>query len=202
MVATNGRHLAKTVLKKETSKVQTNKRQIISKRTVVLLSHIEADEDEVCKVELGENGIFIKTDKLYITGPLIDGNFPKYEEVIPAGCEHSVYFDAERVIRQVRRAKILEGDYENEKNIIISSETGCVIFDSENQKLGTASMKIPIESDTKNGADDFEIAVKSKHFLAALKTLEKFRLEVTDSDKPLVLTDDETTHVIMPVSGI
>jgi len=201
LVATNLRHLAKTFLKTgDLNKKSEAKRVIVSRRAAQLLAHIEAEEDTVCRVEFTDNHIFMSTDKVYLAGLLLEGTFPKYADVIPVGCEHSITLDAAAVTRQVRRAKILEGDGEDNRNIIISSENGRIEFEAENQEVGKACMQLAI-GEAKNGQGDFEIAVRSKYLLDALKTLGEFRLEVNDSDQPLVLLDDDTVHVIMAVKN-
>ena len=207
LVATDGRRLTKTVLK---TKVQLpDGRPVVSKKTMELLCKIEAAGSAEVRIEISDSNIFFATDTVYLCGLILDGKYPAYKDVIPVGCEHSISLDAAAVAKQVRRAKIFESVDENVRNVIISSENGELLFDAENVGVGKAEMRLAV--DTEGNTDDsdcdhrcpvgaFEIAVRSKYLLDALKTMDKFRLEVNDSDRPLVLADDDTVHVIMPVN--
>jgi len=199
LVATDGHRLAKVCLKTGPSGDMT--RAVISKRTAELLAHLTGDDDTMVRVEVSESNIFFATDTVYLCGLLLSSEFPKYADIIPTSCEHSIELDATVVSKQVCRVKILEGDEENVRNVKIRGRNGWLLFDSENPGVGAASMELVIGEVQKNGAGDFTIGVRSKYLLDALKTMDKFRLEVNDSDKPLVLADDNTIHVIMPVKN-
>jgi len=235
LVATDGRRLAKTSLKTEVRGQRTEvrgqrsedrggNRVVISKKTMEILSHLPGDhrkastsgDNTTVRIEIAESNFFAATDTTYLCGIVLAGQFPKYEDIIPAGCAHSIALDAAATAKQVRRAKILECDEENMRNITISSADGTLLFDAENVEIGKAEMTLKLAEGEKNGSGDFQIDVRSKYLLEALKTFGsaaggrgKFRLEVTGADKPLVLRDDpspqgsdaasETVHVIMPV---
>ena len=197
LAATDGHRLAKVCLKTGSSGNMTS--NVISKKTAELLAHLTGDDDTVVRVEISESNIFAATDGVYMCGLLLTSEFPNYGGIIPKSCGHSISLDAAAVAKQVRRAKILESEDKNVRNITISSENGELLFDNRNPKVGSAEMRLAIAEDAKSGAGDFEISVRGKYLLDALKTMERFRLEVNDSDQPLVLADETTIHVIMPV---
>ena len=198
LVATDGRRLAKAVLKTKTQLPAI--RTVVSKKTMEILRKMEADGDTKVRIEFTESNIFCQTDTAYLCGLVLDSKFPKYIDIIPTGCEHSIKLDAAKVAAEVRRTQILANEDEKKtRTITIISDLDELLFDSRNPEVGKAEMTLALADDA-GDPGPFEISVRSKYLLDALKTLGEFRLEVTDSDRPLVLADDSTTHVIMPVN--
>ena len=112
MVATDGRRLARSDGKVETDKKDLEQNAVVSIKAMTVLERILNDPDEKVKVGFTENQIYMRTALVELTGNLVQGRFPKYEDVIPTGCDKKVQIASEPLRSAVRpSASVYGGDH-------------------------------------------------------------------------------------------
>lgn len=122
-------------------------------------------------------------DEVQIISRLIEGQFPKYERVIPAEYHKKLSIQTQPLLRAVRRAFIVAR--ENSNRIILRTDDEKLVLTAENQMVGSAYEEVEVARE----GDDVEIAFNAKYLLDVLSVLEEdgLHLELTEPLKPGVL---------------
>ncbi len=84
MVATDGRRLAKAVGPLEKSAGDEIVQAIVPAKAIALLNRMLHGGDEQVEVKLNRNQMLARTPRAVISSVLVEGHFPKYDDVIPA----------------------------------------------------------------------------------------------------------------------
>jgi DNA polymerase-3 subunit beta len=84
LVATDGRRLARTRVNLKSAAAQLAKSTIIMPaKTMSLLGRLSSGDKGVVGIKLVDNQALIKCGNVVISSNLVEGNFPKYEDIIP-----------------------------------------------------------------------------------------------------------------------
>ena len=110
-VATDGHRLAlATSQLKETIKEAEGKRQIIPRKAVLELAKILREDNSNIKLSFGNSSLRIKDINLDFSTKLIDGKFPDYEKVLPAGEPDALEVSKESLQAALTRASVLSNE--------------------------------------------------------------------------------------------
>ena len=110
-VATDGHRLAlATSQLKETIKESEEKRQIIPRKAVLELAKILREDNSNIKLSFGNSSLRIKDINLDFSTKLIDGKFPDYEKVLPAGEPDALEVSKESLQAALTRASVLSNE--------------------------------------------------------------------------------------------
>jgi DNA polymerase III subunit beta len=100
----------------------------IPKRSISEIEKVIDDEDEV-KIAIDEKHVQISTEKIKIISRIIEGNFPDYENVLPAGNANIAVVLREDLLKGLKKVSSIIGRSEPikmtfiEKNMIIEAES-------------------------------------------------------------------------------
>ncbi|MCH9022895.1 MAG: hypothetical protein IID32_09025 [Planctomycetes bacterium] len=131
-----------------------------------------------------------------LTGNLIQGRFPKYEDVIPSDCENRVVVEAAVFENAVRRAALLTN--EQSRGVGLSFSEGKIIFRSSSPEVGEAEIKMSVDY----SGNEVEIGFNPQYLLDMFRVIdeEKVTFEFGDSKKPGILRCGKAfLYVVMPV---
>ena len=101
------------------------------------------DSDEKAEVILYEQQVIFNFNNIFLITKVIDGKFPDYTRVIPAGYENAFEIDRQNLLSAMQRASILS----NEKYKGIR-----LVLDSNNMQLITTN------SEQEEAQEDIEIS--------------------------------------------
>lgn len=157
-------------------------------------------EGEVEISASAEGQLFLKTADFLIFTQALEGEFPEYEQIIPANFETKISFDKEELAKAVQLTTVFS-----------DSGMGIVVFDydpakkqlevsSQEAERGEAKIEVPIAGEGKKGT----IAFNSRYVSDALSALsgEAVELSLNSSLDPVMFAaakDSTYRHVIMPV---
>lgn len=157
-------------------------------------------EGEVEISSSAEGQFFLKTIDFLVFTQALEGEFPEYEQIIPANFETKIRFGKEELVRAVQLA-----------TVFADSGMGIVVFnyDPEKKRLevssqeaerGEAKIDIAVTGEGKKGT----IAFNSRYVSDALGVLsgESVELSLNSGLDPAVFSTPEDStyrHVIMPV---
>ncbi len=197
MVATDGRRLAH--VDGDIAKVikDLDQTAIVPVKTMILLERIVTDPDEKIEIGFSGNQVLVKTVSAEITGTLIQGRFPKYEDVIPSGCDKSVVFGVEGLQSAVRRAALLTN--EQSRGVALAFAPGQLQLTSSTPEMGEAQVNMPIDYD----GDEAAIGFNPQYILEMLRVVdaEEIQFEFSDGKKPgLIRGGKDFLYVVMPVT--
>ncbi len=199
LVGTDGRRLAKyklTLADEADKKLETEK-IIVPAKTMALLGRIGAGEKDEVAVRLADNKIVIACGSVVISSTLVEGNFPKYEDIIPTDYKNKLALNTAATLSAVRRAALLTN--EDSKGVRLALSKKSLIFTSRAPEMGDAEIDMGI--DYKGEA--MEIGFNPQFIVEALKVIreDSFELQLGQSDRPgLIKSGANYLYIVMPVS--
>ncbi len=196
LVATDGRRLAVSGAALETDD-GGNARAIVPTKALGLLNKLHLDPDEVLSVRVMPNQVILSTGGVTISSVLVEGNFPKWEDVMPEGGDKKVEIPTNELLSAVRRAALL-ADVES-KGIAIALKKGTMELSSRSAMQGEAQVKLELKN---YSGGDLQIGFNPEFLLDALKVCsESTTLLFSDGSKPgLLKSGVNFQYVVMPVN--
>jgi len=159
---------------------------IVPARAMNELARLLTDAEGDVHVTLSNNQIQFALpgeSVIQIVSRLIEGQFPNYQRVIPAGHQKRLTVEVDALLRAVRRASIVAR--ENAHRIVFRTIEDKLVLTAESQIVGNVREEVEVERE----GDDVEIAFNAKYLLDVLNVLdtEKLQLELSEPLKPGVL---------------
>ncbi|NQT06713.1 MAG: DNA polymerase III subunit beta [Candidatus Omnitrophica bacterium] len=193
MVATDGRRLA-YIEKKLDTKTQKERKMIVPAKTINELS--KALTTGEVKMYFGENQTTFDTGNVVIISRLIEGEFPRYQQVIPKEQKSKLTVETGRFLAAAKRANLLTNQDSQAIKLDIFKDR--VVISKNTPDVGEAREEL--EAEYKGG--DLSIGFNPGYLIDALKNLdtEKIGFEVSAPDKPGVIrTEDNFIYVVLPM---
>ncbi len=195
LVATDGHRLAlaKGSLAKAAAKERT---AIVPGKLMGLIQRVAGDGDEVLEVKIDETQILLRTSRATLMSTLVQGNFPKYSDVIPKDCPSKATINTGQFEHRVRQAALLTN--EESRGVRLAFEAKQITLTSRAPEAGEAEVACPIKFD----GSALEIAFNPSFLLEALRVVgtDEISLELSAGNKPAVLkAGSDFLYVLMPV---
>ena len=129
---------------------------------------------------------------------LIEGKFPRYQQLIPQNLDWQILFNREKLLSSLRRVEILSD--QKSKVVVLNLSKGNIEICSDDPKLGSAKEEIEIDYEGK----DLKVGFNIKYMLEALSSMKENEvdLEIKNNSSPGILRphgDSRHTCVIMPM---
>lgn len=171
---------------------------IIPRKAIGELSKLIEEGIEEVKISLSENKIRFVCGKAVLVSKLIDGTFPDYGRVIPAGNDREMVVNAKAFSRAVDRVSVISSEKTRGVKVIIAS--GKVTISATSSNNGTAEEKL----DVAYNDDTLEIGFNSRYLMDVLAQVEGENaiFKLADSNAPAVVRDELDTgslYVVMPM---
>lgn len=198
-VATDGRRLARcrVDLEKAPAKDIAERKMIVPAKTMALLEKIGSHDKESVAVKLVENQVLIKYANVVVSSNLVEGNFPKYEDIIPSDYDKKLSLSTEAVLSAVRRAALLTS--EESKGIRFAVSKSALVFSGSSPEAGAAEVSMPIEYK----GEPIDIGFNPQFLTDVLRVIQtpEFDLELGQPDRPgLLKSGSDFLYVLMPIN--
>jgi len=197
LVATDGRRLAKATVALEKSAKLPENRIIVPVKTMSLLDKIPASEESTVHVRFVNNQIVLACETVVVSSNLVEGNFPKYEDIIPKDHDKKLTLPTSAVLSAVRRAALLAN--EDSKGIKLALDDGTMVFTSRAPETGDAKIDMAVEYN----AEPIEIGFNPQFLVDVLRVLkaDDFELHLGQPDRPgLIKSGSNFLYIVMPVN--
>lgn len=197
LVATDGRRLARSVVSLKSSGKLPDGRIIVPAKTMALLDKIGADEGSKVTVQFVDNQVIIACEDVVISSNLVEGNFPKYEDIIPKDYDKKLVLSTEATLSAVRRAALLTS--EDSKGIKLGLSKDSLVFAGRAPETGDA--KIDMKVDYSGSA--MEIGFNPQFLIDVLRVIKDkdFELHLGEPDRPgMVKSGSNFIYIVMPVN--
>jgi DNA polymerase-3 subunit beta len=198
MVATDGRRLARCQVNLNSApKGDVPENLIVPGKAMGLLDKIGGNEKDVVAVKLLDNQILLSCANVVISSNLVEGNFPKYEDIIPTDYTKKLTLSTEAALSAARRASLLAN--EESKGIQLALETGKIVFSGRAPETGDAQVDMAIDYKGK----PINIGFNPQFLIDALRVIKTadFELELGESDRPgLLKSGKHFLYVLMPIN--
>ena len=199
LVATDGRRLARTrvnLVSAPNERVAAAK-VIVPAKTMSLLNKIGGSDKDTVAVRLLDNQILLSCANVVISSNLVEGNFPKYEDIIPTDYGNKLTLSTEAVLSAVRRAALLTS--EESRGIKLAIGKNSLVFSSRAPETGDAQINMSIDYK----AEPIEIGFSPQFLIDALRAIKtpEFELELGQPDRPgLIKSGQNFLYVLMPIN--
>lgn len=199
LVATDGRRLAKTVvaLEKSADKSLSQQRIIVPAKAMSLLDKIGAESGVKVQVRFVNNQIVLACGQTVVSSNLVEGNFPKYEDIIPSDYDKKISLSTDAVLSAVRRAALLAN--EDSKGVKLSLDKNSLVFSSRAPETGDAQIDMTIDY----SGPPIEIGFNPQFIIDAMRVIKtsEFDLELGEGDRPgLIKSGPNFIYIVMPVN--
>ena len=195
LVATDGHrlaqakgHLAKSAAREVTA--------IVPIKLMNLIQRVATDREETLEVKVSENQILLRTARAVLISSLVQGNFPRYADVIPKESTRKATINAPQFEHRIRQAALLTN--EESRGIRLSFQADRVVVTSRTPEAGEAEVTCPIRFE----GEPLEIGFNPTFLTDAMRVVdtEEVTLELSSSNKPAVLkAGSDFLYVLMPV---
>ena len=196
-VATDGHRLAKVELPAPEGAAEMPG-VIVPRKAVGELRKLVDDTDEEVDVALSDTRVRFAFADVVLTTKLIDGAFPDYERVIPAGNDKVLEVECADFAKAVDRVATIAT--EKSRAVKLSLATGKLTLSANSPDSGSAEEQIEVSYD----ADPLEIGFNARYLLDIAQQIEgqAARFIMADAAAPTVVrdaADPDALYVLMPM---
>ena len=171
---------------------------IVPAKTMSLLDKVAPQkEDETVQLKLMDNQVLISCANVVISSNLVEGNFPKYEDIIPTDHDKEVTLATDTALSAVRRAALLTS--EESKGIKLSVSQKALVFSGSSPEAGAAEVSVPIDY----SGDPIDIGFNPQFLIDVLRVMREpsFTIQLGQPDRPgLVKGGNDFLYVLMPIN--
>ena len=132
-----------------------------------------------------------------ISSNLVEGNFPKYEDIIPDNYDKKLKLSTEAVFSAVRRSALLTSDESRSVKMSISKKV--MVFSSRAPETGDARIEMAVDYK----GEPIEIGFNPQFLIDVLRVITEpeFELELGQPDRPgLIKSGANFICVLMPIN--
>ncbi|CAK0760042.1 Beta sliding clamp [uncultured Gammaproteobacteria bacterium] len=171
---------------------------IVPRKTVNEIRKLIEEAGDRITLSLSATKIRFNFDSITVTSKLIDGTFPEYERVIPAGNNRELEIDTKAFERAVDRVSTINSEKTRAVKVVVQRDL--VILSMISPEAGSASEEV--EADYQDVP--LEIGYNSRYLLDVIQQVEsdKVRLTMADSAAPTIIRDhgdNAALYVLMPM---
>jgi DNA polymerase-3 subunit beta len=199
LVATDGRRLARcrVELEKAAGKEVADRKTIVPSKTMALLEKLAPREKETVAFKMVENQVLIRYANVVLSSNLVEGNFPKYEDIIPTDYDKKLSLPTEAFLSGVRRAALLTS--EDSKGVKIALGKEKLVLSGSSPEAGAAEISMPVEYK----GEGLEMGFNPQFLTDVLRVIRTSEVEVElgQPDRPGVLkAGADFLYVLMPIN--
>ena len=196
LVATDGRRLAHAVGKLVSgSKAEAS--AIVPSKAMALFQRILGDREETVGVRMLSNQILLSSPRVMVSTALVEGNFPKYQDVIPADNDKKAVFKVAEILSAVRQAALLTNEEARGVRFSFSGEELALSSRAPQEGEARITRAIPYTG------EPVEIGFNPHFLIDVLRVVhtDEVTFEMKEPTRPGVLkVGEDFLYVIMPVN--
>jgi DNA polymerase-3 subunit beta len=202
LVATDGRRLSRAGGRVRSAPAG-DFRAIIPSKALSVFERVfhaaRSDDDWTVDVKLLPNQALLRSGDRLLATVLVEGHFPKYEDVIPKSSNKTAHVAREELAGAVRRAALLTT--EESRAVKLAFEDQRLVITSQSAEHGDARVEAAIRYE----GEPIEIGFNPAFLVDALRSvsLDEVRIELSEPLRPGIVCGEDKNdflYVIMPVS--
>lgn len=187
-------HRLSLVRKKAHGATPGNAEAIVITKGMVELSRLCQDQ-ELIKMQLTSHELLARTANAELVARLVDGQFPRYRDVIPKDLPNKMTMARELLNKTLR----LVGQMTNEEShsVTIAASGEKVLVSASGSEAGDARVEI----DGALEGEEVATAFNYHYLMDVIKVLEddNISIRLVDGDRPVRIDEGDFTHIIMPI---
>ena len=156
---------------------------IVPRKTVLELRKLVDEGDEEVRISLGETKLRVAVGAAELTSKLIDGTFPDYDRVIPAGNDKLLEVDCKEFAEAVDRVSTIST--ERSRAVKLGIERGSLTVSATSPENGIAVEEVEARYDN----TPLEIGFNSRYLLDITDQIggQDVQLKMADAGSPTIL---------------
>lgn len=201
MVGTDGRRLARMSAAAEAEGGATSPggNPVIPVKALKLIERNLNDDDPPVHIAIQSGtSVLVRTERAVIYSRLVEGRFPRYQDVFPTSVEVKIPMEVGPLLSAVEQASIVTS--EESRGVDFTFGEGILKLASQTADVGSSDIDMPISYEGKPVSITFD----PRYLTDALKTLESsaaITAELIDHKNAAVFrTDDGYSYVVMPLT--
>ena len=156
------------------------------------------DVEEDVQIGVKENHFIIKKNKETITIRLLEGNFPKYDDIIEQNDGNIIKINRKEFLNMLKRMSILSS--EKYKGLLFNFDENKLLLTKTNPEIGESKEDTVIEFK----GEPIEVAFNVRYFIETLNIIddETIIINIINEEKPCFIKgekDNSYLSVIMPM---
>lgn len=172
---------------------------VVPAKALTLLEKSVPNTDDVVSIVVSANEAMFRTTNATISTRLVEGRFPRYQDVVPKSHNVSVDLVIDPFHSAVRQSLIITS--EESRGVNFRFESGLLTLSSEAADVGNSQIELPIGYDS----ESMTIRLDPRFLTDFLKCLEpgsQVSLKMMDEESPVLLsTEDGYHYVVMPLAS-
>jgi DNA polymerase-3 subunit beta len=197
LAATDGRRLSIARGQLSARNTDSTSQAIVPGRALSLFARLSADEDAPVGVKLAANQMLFKVGGATVSTVLVEGHFPKYQDVVPVDCDRVVELDTVEFHGALKRAALLTN--EESKGVRLSFGEDSLTLSSRAPEQGEATISLEVSY----RGEPTEIGFNPVFLSDVLRVTHTDRVSFAfkEANRPgIVRMGDDFVHVVMPVN--
>lgn len=196
VVATDGHRLAYASEQISASFPRTE--IILPRKTILELSRLLADNDELLDIRLAANQAIFHFGEIELVSKLIDGKFPDYERVIPQNHNKVITLPRSLLLQSLHRAAILTNEKFRGVRVVLAPGSLKIISSNADQEEAQEELEIAYDDEA------LDIGFNVTYLLDVLNNISTDSIEIrlADANSSALLTlpgNDRFKYVVMPM---
>jgi DNA polymerase-3 subunit beta len=156
------------------------------------------DEETTIQTKLFKNQFIMKMGDIEIASRLLEGEFPKYRDVIPDDNELLIKVDREELHAALRKVSITAGT--EVRSVQLNFKPGALKLYSQQEGIGESESEVPIDYE----GNKLEITFNPDFLMDYLKVMEdeQAKLYFKDENSSCLIEDNENEfYIVMPITS-
>lgn len=174
---------------------------IIPQKTVVELSRIIGGEGGQVEASFTETQVVFNFKDTQIISRLVDGQYPPYEQIIPASFKTVISVGKQPLVNALRAGGVFSQGV-NSVKFEYNSDKQALVLTSESQDLGKSVVDIPCAIDGGSGT----LVLNYHYILDCLLNMEddSVKIKIIDDNSPSVIVPENKSnyiYLVMPIKS-
>ncbi|REJ72650.1 MAG: DNA polymerase III subunit beta [Planctomycetota bacterium] len=200
LAATDSRRLAvcSTNCTSEGNPGQSDVAPVVPSKALSVIEKSLADDEADVQICVQSNDVIVRSGQATVYGRLVQGRFPKYQDVIPREFNINIEMVAGPLHSVVRQAMIVTN--EESRGVDFSFGDGTLTLSSKAADVGTSRIDMPVSYDGDKVVITFDPRFVSE-FLRVLEPSAQVILHLIDGNSAAVFQAEENyRYVVMPLA--
>jgi len=197
LAATDGRRLSIAHGKLVSKNSDAAPQAIVPAKALSLFARLPADQDAVVGVKLAANQMVFKVGGAVVSTVLVEGHFPKYQDVVPNDCDRMVELNTAEFHSALKRAALLTN--EESKGVRLSFGEDSLTLSSRAPEQGEATISLEVSY----RGEPTEIGFNPVFLADVLRVThtDSVVFAFKEANRPGILKmGEDFVHVVMPVN--
>jgi DNA polymerase-3 subunit beta len=171
---------------------------ILPRKTVLELGKLLADVDNPVTLEILANQVRFRFANIELVSKVVDGKFPDYNRVIPAGHAKRVEFARTELLSALQRAAILSNEKFRGVRLVLGKDQLKIICTNSEQEEAEEELEVEYKGDA------LDIGFNITYMLDVLQNMamERVRIAFGDANSSALVTvpdREDYKYVVMPM---